>query len=79
MQDVSTRTDLIELLEQRVQEGTAMIFVTHDLMLAASAARRIMVMKNGKLCEEGLSLEVLNNPQHEYTKALMEAVPKIGK
>jgi len=79
MQDVSTRTDLIELLEQRVEDGTAMIFVTHDLMLAASAARRIMVMKNGKLCEEGLSLEVLNNPQHEYTKALMEAVPKIGK
>lgn len=76
MQDVSTRTDLIELLESYVSRGTAMIFVTHDLMLAACAARRIMVMKDGKLCEEGLSLEVLNNPKHEYTKALLQAVPK---
>jgi len=79
MQDVSTRTDIIELLERYVEQGTAMIFVTHDLMLAASAARRIMVMKDGHLCEEGLSLEVLKNPKHEYTKALLEAVPKIRK
>ena len=74
MQDVSTRSDIIDLLAEKVANGTSMIFVTHDLMLAACAAEKIIVMKNGKICEQGHSYEVLNNPQHEYTKALMEAV-----
>ncbi len=75
MQDVSTRTDIIELFEKRVEQGTSLVFVTHDLMLAACAAEKIMVMKDGKLCEQGNSIDVLRNPQHEYTKALLASVP----
>lgn len=76
MQDVSTRTDIIELLESRVEQGTSLVFVTHDLMLAASAAEKIMVMKDGRLCEYGNSCKVLCSPKHPYTRALLESVPK---
>ena len=78
MQDVSTRTDIIELLEKMAEQGTSLIFVTHDLMLAAAAAEKIMVMKDGTLCEQGNSLEVLRNPQHPYTKALLASVPSMA-
>ncbi len=77
MQDVSTRGDIIEVLKQRVASGMAMIFVTHDLLLAGRAADRIMVMKGGKLCEEGTTKSVLNSPSHPYTVALINAVPRI--
>lgn len=77
MQDASTRGEIIEVLGRRVAKGMAMIFVTHDLRLAACAAERIMVMQRGRLCEEGLSKEVLSAPKHEYTKALIDAIPVI--
>jgi peptide/nickel transport system ATP-binding protein len=79
MQDVSTRGEIIEVLDRRVDKGMSMIFVTHDLVLAGCAAERVMVMKNGSLCEEGSSAEVLGNPSHPYTKALIEAIPKISE
>lgn len=79
MQDASTRGDIIEILEKYVKNGMAMLFITHDLLLAGRIAKRIMVMKNGSLCEEGTAEEILNHPSHSYTRALMEAVPRIVK
>ena len=77
MQDVSTRGEIIEILAREVSKGMSMIFVTHDLLLAGHAAGRIAVMKEGKICEEGTSEEVLKNPSHPYTKTLLASVPKL--
>lgn len=77
MQDVSTRGEIIEILAREVSKGMSMIFVTHDLLLAGHAAGRIAVMKDGRICEEGTSREVLNNPVHAYTKSLLAAVPRL--
>lgn len=77
MQDVSTRGEIIEILEKRTALGMSMIFVTHDIKLASHAAESVIVMKNGQICEEGNSSSVLSNPKHDYTKALLRALPKI--
>ena len=77
MQDASTRGEIIEILRRRTDNGMSMIFVTHDLMLAAFAARKIIVLKEGKVCESGTAREVLSSPKHQYTKALLDALPKI--
>lgn len=79
MQDASTRGELIELLKGRVEAGMSMIFVTHDLLLASRAARKILVLKEGRLCESGNASEVFSAPKHEYTKALLEALPRFTK
>ena len=76
MQDVSTRGEIIEVLYKRVSEGMSMIFITHDLLLAGRAAKSILVMKDGRLCEYGSASDVLDRPKHEYTRALLDAVPR---
>lgn len=75
MQDVSTRGDIIAVLARYVKRGMSLIFVTHDLKLAARAAKYILVMQGGCLCEEGPSAEVLAHPQTSYTKDLIAAIP----
>ncbi|NLX74929.1 MAG: ABC transporter ATP-binding protein [Synergistaceae bacterium] len=77
MQDVSTRGEIIEILDDCVTSGMSMLFITHDLMLAGRVAKNIIVMKDGKICEAGSTEEVLSSPKHPYTKILAEAVPKI--
>lgn len=77
MQDVSTRGEVIDILKKCVKNGASMLFITHDLLLAARIADRIIVLKEGKLCEEGKSEEVIKTPKHPYTIALMDALPRI--
>jgi peptide/nickel transport system ATP-binding protein len=77
MQDVSTRGEIVAVLESHVARGMSMVFVTHDLKLAAKAAKRIIVMHNGELCEEGESGRILNDPQHPYTRELIAAIPEL--
>lgn len=77
MQDVSTRGDIIDALSSRVSSGMALVFVTHDLSLAAKIASRVIVMRHGVMCEEGETRDVLDNPKHEYTKMLLAAMPKL--
>ena len=79
MQDASTRGEVVEVLEKYAASGTAMIFVTHDLLLAGNAAERIMVMKEGSLCEEGPSEKVLNAPDDPYTVKLINSIPSFDK
>lgn len=78
MQDVSTRGEIIDILDKCVASGMSMVFITHDLMLAGRVAKNIIVMKNGKVCEQGSTENVLSNPQHPYTRVLADAVPKIN-
>ena len=79
MQDASTRGEIIEVLRRRTEKGMSMLFVTHDLLLAAHAARKIIVLKDGRLCESGDSKEVLAAPKHPYTKALLDALPRVNR
>ena len=53
------------------------IFITHDLALLAQTADRILIMYMGKIVESGSVYQVLTNPQHPYTKALIESSPDI--
>ncbi len=76
MLDVSIRTEIIELLLQlRKEKGLTYLFITHDLSLAYVIADRIGVMYLGKIVEEGPTRELIRNPRHPYTKALISVVP----
>jgi len=77
MQDVSTRGDVLEVLNRRIRAGMSMILVTHDLLLARYAAERGMVLHKGEMVESGLVKEFLEKPSHEYTRALLAALPRL--
>ncbi|MGO3504079.1 MAG: ABC transporter ATP-binding protein [Brachybacterium tyrofermentans] len=79
MLDVSIRVSLLNMLTKlRTEEGVGFIYITHDLALAKYFAweGRTAVMYLGKIVEVGPTQQVINNPQHPYTKALLEAVPE---
>ena len=74
--DVSVQAQVLELLDSiRKKFDLAVLFITHDLRVAAQICDRIAVMKNGVVVEHGSTVDVFRNPQHEYTKALFEAAP----
>ncbi len=64
-------------MELRDLYNMAIMFITHDLGLAYFASDRIYIMFKGKIIEEGTPESILNNPQHDYTKKLLESVPKL--
>ena len=73
--DVSVQARLLDLLRRLVAEmGLAAIIVTHDLAVARLLAHRLMVMKDGRVVEEGLTDQVLDDPQHSYTQLLVSSV-----
>ena len=76
MLDVSVRAGVLRLLDGLRQEGLGILMITHDLSTAAHFANRIAVMYLGRIVEEGPAREVVRNPQHPYTKALLSVVPK---
>jgi peptide/nickel transport system ATP-binding protein len=76
MLDVSVRAGILRLLDELRREGLAIVMITHDLSTAAHFADRIAVMYLGRIVEEGPAREVVRNPQHPYTKALISVVPK---
>ncbi len=80
MIDVSMRASILELLESfREEYHLSMLFITHDIAVAKLIADRIAVMYLGKIVEVGPTNEVLKNPAHPYTLALIQAVPSIVK
>jgi oligopeptide/dipeptide ABC transporter ATP-binding protein len=75
--DVSVQAQLLNLLRDLQREqGLAMVFVTHDLGVAAYLCERVAVMYLGRIVEMGPTREVLEAPQHPYTRALMNAFPR---
>jgi putative phosphonate transport system ATP-binding protein len=73
--DVSVQARLLDLLRQLVAElGLAAVVVTHDLAVARLLAHRLMVMKDGLVVEEGLTDQVLDDPQHPYSQLLVSSV-----
>ncbi len=76
MLDVSIRRDILNLIGRlRDEQGVAVLYITHDVVSAGYIADRIAVMHRGKLVEEGPAKAVLKNPQHDYTRRLIAAVP----
>jgi peptide/nickel transport system ATP-binding protein len=76
MLDVSVRAGILRLLDELRRGGLAIVMITHDLSTAAHFADRIAVMYLGRIVEEGPARDVVRNPQHPYTKALISVVPQ---
>jgi putative phosphonate transport system ATP-binding protein len=76
--DVSVQARLLDLLRGLVREmGLSAIIVTHDLAVVRLLADRLMVMKSGRVVEQGLTDQVLDDPQHAYTQLLVSSVLQV--
>ncbi len=76
MVDASLRATILETLYRLcVDDGIAILYVTHDLTTAYQVADRVVVMRSGQVVEEGAAEAVIGNPSHPYTRALVAAVP----
>ncbi len=67
------------LRELKATTNMAILLITHNFGLVSDFADRVVVMFRGKIVEAGATAEVLRNPQHPYTQALIECVPKLGQ
>lgn len=78
--DVTVQKNILELLQSLQQQyNMGMIFITHDLGVVAEIADDIIVIQRGKVVEKGNAKEVLNHPQHPYTKGLLSCRPVMGE
>ena len=74
--DVSVQAQVLKLLEEiRERLNLAMLFITHDLRVAAQVCDQLAVMSRGEVVEYGPAQDIFESPRHEYTKALFEAAP----
>ncbi len=74
--DVSVQAQILKLLRDIQSElGLGLLFITHDLRVAAQLCDNIIVMHQGKIVEQGITAQVYANPQQDYTKALLAAAP----
>ncbi|SHI45683.1 peptide/nickel transport system ATP-binding protein [Hymenobacter daecheongensis DSM 21074] len=75
--DVSVQAQVLNLLNQLKRDfGITYLFITHDLSVARFMSDRLLVMRQGQIVESGPAAEVYANPQHEYTRQLLAAIPK---
>ena len=76
MLDVSIRGEILELLDEiQKKNNISIIYITHDLATAKYFADKIIVLFSGKIMESGIIDNVLRNPKHKYTQALIDAIP----
>ena len=74
--DVSVQAQVLDLLDElQRQTGIAIIFITHDLRVAAQICDEVLVMQRGRVVEQGPADQVLHQPAHDYTRSLIEAAP----
>ena len=77
--DVTVQARILHILRDlQQQKQMAVLFITHDMGVVAEVADRVVVMYRGNVVEQGTVAEVFTAPQHDYTKALLAAVPKLG-
>ena len=78
--DVTTQAEILALIDRLKREtGTAVIFITHDMAVVAQMADRVVVMHGGRKVEEGPVAQIFDAPRHDYTRALLAAVPRLGE
>ena len=74
--DVTVQAQVLALLDDvRKQMNLAMLFITHDMRVAAQVCHRVMVMRHGRVVESGPAREIFAAPSNDYTKALLAAIP----
>lgn len=74
--DVTIQAQVLELIQQLQRElGMAVLFITHDLGIVRQVADRVAIMQMGRIVEAGVTAELFDNPQHDYTRKLLNAVP----
>src|SRR6478609_1841134 len=77
--DVTTQKAVMDLIvELTRRRGMSTILITHDLGLAAAYRARVVTMEKGRVVETALSADIFANPQHAYSKKLMQATPRLG-
>ena len=79
MLDASTRVDVLNLLVKLKRQGLAILFITHDLSLGNYVSDRTIILRHGAIVEMGATAKIFGNPQHDYTKMLLTAVPELHK
>jgi peptide/nickel transport system ATP-binding protein len=73
--DVTVQARILALLEEIRRRGSTLILISHDLAVVARMADEVAVMRNGEIVEHGDARDVLRHPEHEYTRALLDAIP----
>lgn len=73
--DATVQRQILTLLRDIRDAGTGVLLISHDLAVVAEVADRIVLMRDGRIVEEGTTAEILGRPEHEYTKLLLAAVP----
>ena len=77
--DVTTQAEILDLIgELQRENGTAVMFITHDLGVVADIGDEVVVLRLGEMVERGSSEEVLGHPQHPYTQMLVDAIPHVS-
>ena len=77
--DVSVQAQILQLLGDLQRElGVAYLFITHNISVVEYLAHYVAVMYKGRIVEQGEVDEVLYSPQHDYTRKLLSAVPRVG-
>ena len=79
MLDASTRVDVLNLLVKLKRQGLAILFITHDLSLGNYVSDRTIILRHGAIVEMGATEKIFGNPQHDYTRMLLPAVPELHK
>ncbi len=78
--DVTVQAQVLELIDELKRDtGAAIALITHDMGVVARLADRVQVMRKGVYVEEGTAAQVFGAPSHEYTRALLEAVPRLDR
>ncbi len=78
--DVTVQAEILDLMSELGREtGTAMVLITHDMGVIARLADRVCVMKDGAYVEEGSAVDIFGAPKSDYTRALLDAIPRLDR
>ncbi len=75
--DVSVQAAVLELLEELRDDGLSLLFITHDLGVVSSIADHAVVLRGGRVSEQGSARQVLDAPVDDYTRSLLAAAPSL--